>query len=141
MGLAALGLVVAGWRWYEGRWDRRLFRRGAGFACANWGPAEAARWLEAHRGARIVDVRSAGEFARGALEGAQWVPLEELATSEEVGGWDRGAALLVYCAGGYRSRQAVERLQARGFVKIQHLHRGYYSWRLAGLPVVYPGGS
>ena len=138
LGLAALGLVAAAWHRFEGRWDRRLFGREQGANHANVGPGGAARWLAAHPGARVLDVRSRGEFARGALAGAVWVPLAELADSGEVDAWDRAAGLLVYCAGGYRSRKAVELLQARGFANLQHLHRGYGSWRLAGFPVVFP---
>ena len=43
--------------------------------------------------------------------------------------------VLVYCAGGYRSRKAVSILRELGFVSIHNLHRGFHSWRLAGLPV------
>lgn len=138
-GLAALGLAAAAWPRFEGRWDRRLFGRERGLGDANVGPGGAARWLAGHLGARVLDVRSRGEFARGALAGAVGVPRAELADSGEVDAWDRAAGLLVYCAGGYRSRKAVELRQARGFSNLQHLHWGHGSRRLAGFPVVLPG--
>jgi rhodanese-related sulfurtransferase len=36
--------------------------------------------------------------------------------------------VLIYCAGGFRSRKAVVVLKELGFENIQHLHRGYGSW-------------
>jgi rhodanese-related sulfurtransferase len=37
--------------------------------------------------------------------------------------------VLVYCAGGFRSRKAVAKLKELGFKNIQHIHRGYMSWK------------
>ena len=53
---------------------------------------------------------------------------------------DRARPVLVYCAGGFRSRKAVGVLQELGFESIHHLHRGYHSWRLAGLPTTKMAG-
>jgi rhodanese-related sulfurtransferase len=129
----ALLVVVAGWYWFEGRWDRRLFKTAAGRTCLNLRPREAKSFLETHPETQILDVRSEAEFSRGALAGATNIPLSNRTFAQKLDSLDRERPVLVYCAGGYRSRKAVETLKAGGFSTIRHLHRGYYSWRLAGL--------
>ena len=42
---------------------------------------------------------------------------------------DKKKPVLVYCAGGFRSRKAVLKLKELGFQNIQHIHRGYLSWK------------
>lgn len=121
--------VVLGWYALEGGWDRRLFAPEAGKVRANLDAAEASAFLREHPGTQVLDVRSEGEFAGGALPGAVNVPLGDGAFEEKAGALDRGRPVLVYCAGGFRSRKAVERLKAMGFENIQHLHRGYLSWK------------
>ena len=76
----------------------------------------------------MLDVRSDGEFAGGALPGAVNVSLGDAAFDEKVGALDRSRPVLVYCAGGFRSRKAVAKLKELGFENIQHIHRGYMSW-------------
>jgi rhodanese-related sulfurtransferase len=122
---AAIGL----WYWFEVRWDRRLFRAGPGGVCANLRAGQARQWLRDHPETQVVDVRSAGEFARGALPAAINISIGDDAFDAKAGRLDRDMPVLVYCAGGYRSRKAVERLKRLGFRSIQHLHRGYLSWK------------
>ena len=124
----ALGLLVAGWYWYEGRWDRRLFAAQPGRVCANLDAKEARTWLRSHPDTRILDVRSADEFSNGALPGAVNISIGDPGFDQKVSALDRQQPVLVYCAGGFRSRKAVERLKTLGFENIQHLHRGYMSW-------------
>ena len=60
------------------------------------------------KGARIVDVRSAGEYAMGHIAGAENVPVEEI--TGVAGSWDRITAVVVYCAmwvTGHRSAPAM----------------------------------
>lgn len=127
--LLLLGLAVAGWYVFEGGWDRRLFAAEPGRVCANLGAAEAAAWLREHPETQVLDVRSDREHAAGALPGALNISLGEAAFDEKAGALDRDRPVLVYCAGGFRSRKAVERLKAMGFRDIRHLHRGYLSWK------------
>jgi rhodanese-related sulfurtransferase len=47
----------------------------------------------------------------------------------KVASLDKKKPVLVYCAGGFRSRKAVVKLKELGFENIQHIHRGYMSWR------------
>ena len=55
--------------------------------------------------------------------------------------WDRNKPVLIYCAGGFRSRRAAGVVRALGFQSIHHLHRGYLSWPMARLPVVKKAGT
>jgi phage shock protein E len=65
-------------------------------------------------GARIVDVRSPGEFADGAYQGAVNIPLGILgAKLDELGPKD--GAIVLYCASGARSAQAARLLKQEGF--------------------------
>jgi len=122
-------LVVVGWYLFEGNWDRRLFARESGKACVNLNASEAAAFLREHPETQVLDVRSEAEFSRGALPRAILIPLGDAAFEETISELDRSRPVLVYCAGGYRSRKAVERLKAMGFQNIRHLHRGYLSWK------------
>lgn len=64
----------------------------------------------------IVDVRSSGEFAYGAVPGAINIPLDELERRlDELGDKDR--KIILYCASGGRSSYAVQILKSYGFTK------------------------
>jgi len=139
--LAIFILIVLGWYGYEGSWDRQLFKTESGRVCVNVHPQEAKGFLDAHPDTQVLDVRSDAEFSRGALLGAIHISLGDTAFQEKLGKLDKAKAVLVYCAGGFRSRKAVAVLKAQGFTNIQHLHRGYHSWRLAGLGVVQKADS
>jgi rhodanese-related sulfurtransferase len=138
IGLCVTAAVVAGWYVFEGSWDRSLFHTAPGQVFRNGSAAEAKAFLEAHPDTQILDVRSGREFAAGALPGAIHIPLGDPGFAGKAGHLDRNRPVLVYCAGGYRSRKAVALLKPMRFTTVQHLHRGYHSWKLAGLPVTAP---
>jgi len=80
--------------------------------------AEARRLV--HEGARLVDVRSAGEFAGGHLDGAVNVPLSDLqARLDAVGPRER--PVVVYCASGARSAMARSTLRNLGYAQVHNL--------------------
>lgn len=121
--------IVACWYWYEGNWDRRLFDAEPGRVCANIDAKQANAWLREHPETQVLDVRSAGEYSEGALPKAINVSIGDAAFDSKVGALDKTKPVLVYCAGGFRSRKAVEKLKKLGFENIQHIHRGYMSWK------------
>jgi len=125
----AILVIVVSWYVFEAGWDRRLFSADPGKVCENLNAIEAAAFLREHPGTQVLDVRSEGENAGGALPGAVNVSLGDPAFDEKTGALDRTRPVLVYCAGGFRSRKAVERLKSMGFENIRHLHRGYMSWK------------
>jgi rhodanese-related sulfurtransferase len=80
---------------------------------------ETARQLVAE-GARLIDVRSPGEFAAGHLDGARNVPVGEIGgRAGELGPKDR--PIVLYCASGTRSAAAARTLRASGFSKVYNL--------------------
>jgi rhodanese-related sulfurtransferase len=136
--LLVVAALVVGWYVFEGRWDRRLFGARPGQTCRNGPAAEGNAFLLTHPDALVLDVRSSTEFRSGALPGAVHLSIGDPEFTTKAGAFDRQRPVLVYCAGGYRSRKAVEILRSLDFTTIQHLHRGYHSWKLAGLPVQEP---
>jgi DMSO/TMAO reductase YedYZ molybdopterin-dependent catalytic subunit/rhodanese-related sulfurtransferase/glyoxylase-like metal-dependent hydrolase (beta-lactamase superfamily II) len=81
---------------------------------------------------QLVDVRGPAETARGTLVGAREIPLAALTAS--LAGLDRDAAVVVYCASGYRSQIAASVLRESGFVDVSDVLGGYTAWEGAGLP-------
>ena len=77
-------------------------------------------------GIRIIDVRTPGEFEMGHIPGAVNVPMNML--QQESAGWDRGEPLLVYCATGARSADAVRYLADQGFAEVNHFAAGIVAW-------------
>jgi phage shock protein E len=71
-------------------------------------------------GALLVDVRSAGEYAGGAIEGAINIPIQELADRmDELGAKD--GEIVLYCQSGGRSAMAKRLLERNGFTKVHDL--------------------
>jgi rhodanese-related sulfurtransferase len=131
--LAAV-LVGTVWLWMaaEAVWDWNLFRDG----CRNVGAAEADALVRGTPGLQILDVRSKAEASSGTLPGALLRPFGQPGFRENIrNGLDPRRPVLVYCAGGFRSRITVGWLRAAGFHEIHHLHRGIWSWKGQGLPV------
>lgn len=121
--------VIIGWYWYEGDWDRRLFKASPGSVCANLNPGQANTWLRDHPETQVLDVRSSGEFEGGALPGAVNISIGDPSFETKLAALNKDKPVLVYCAGGFRSRKAVIVLKQLGFRNIQHIHRGYMSWQ------------
>ncbi len=68
------------------------------------------------RGARLIDVRSVEEFARGALRDAINIPLQQIGRAEQ---WlDKRQPLILYCASGRRSALAKRLLEQAGFAQV-----------------------
>ena len=133
--LAVILVGVIGWYVFEASWDRHLFSASPGCVIENIHPLKAEALLNSNASVQVLDVRSPEEFAGGSLLGAVNISLGDPAFRERLGMLDVNKPVLVYCAGGYRSRKAVPMLRELGFVSIHHLHRGFMSWKRAGLPV------
>ena len=123
------------WYWYEGRWDARLFKAEPGKRCQNMRARQVRAFLEEHPETQVIDVRSSREFDRGAIDRAQLVPLSAPDFLEQISHLDRALPVLVYCAGGYRGRKAIELMKPLGFAHLVHLHRGYLSWQALRSPI------
>lgn len=71
-------------------------------------------------GAKLLDVRTEGEFASGHLDGAINIPVSDLGLRlAELG--DPATPIVVYCRSGARSARAQTLLQSRGFASVHNL--------------------
>ena len=82
----------------------------------------------------LVDVRTPGERDGKRIENSVSIPLNRL--EDRLSELPRDRALLVYCAGGYRSSTAASLLQRAGFANVVELAGGVAAWEAAQLPLV-----
>lgn len=82
-------------------------------------PDTARDWLK--QGAKVIDVRSEGEFRGGHLPGAISIPLDRL--SDEIGRLapDKDQPLLLHCLSGARSGMGKSTLQKLGYRHVLNL--------------------
>lgn len=71
------------------------------------------------RGATLVDVRSAAEFASASAPGSINLPLQEL--SARVGELPSSAPIVVACASGSRSAMAKRILRSKGYAEVYNI--------------------
>ncbi len=91
-------------------------------------------FARSRRGARLIDVRSAREFANaGRPKGARSVPPQLI--KKDVTGLGRDDDILVICLSGHRSPRQARRLAGMGFTRVTNVHGGLMAWKKAGLPV------
>jgi rhodanese-related sulfurtransferase len=108
---------------------------GGSAAAVDLNPAEfQAKAKEA--GVVLLDVRSAGEFYAGHIEGAINIDVEGMTFDGEIASLDKSKTYAIYCQSGRRSRIAVDTMNKAGFTKLFNLDQGIGSWQAAGLPVV-----
>ncbi len=88
-------------------------------------PAELARQLAATP-PRLLDVRTAEEWAITRLDGALHIPIAEL--EQRVGELDPAESWVVYCKMGGRAARAVRLLAQRGFRRVVNLSGGLDRW-------------
>jgi rhodanese-related sulfurtransferase len=94
---------------------------------------DAAAWLNGGE-AVLVDVREIEEYQRVRIPGAVLLPLSVFSPSQ-IPPLD-GKKLLIYCAAGGRSRDAVMRCRLEGIEAI-NMEGGISSWHRNGLPVEF----
>jgi rhodanese-related sulfurtransferase len=93
--------------------------------------SEAGEFLPAHSGADRVlwlDVRSGAEFTKRHIPGATLIPVEDLELryrTEIPLGLEK---IIVYCAGGDRSRLACDFLSRHDFGNVYHIKDGLQGW-------------
>ena len=98
--VVVVALIVVGW----------LATRGGG-------KAKAALAEKLAAGAKVIDVRSKGEYATGHYSGALNIPVDTLSGKlKSLGAPD--TPLVVYCASGGRASQAAAQLKAAGFTNV-----------------------
>ncbi|WP_018986069.1 rhodanese-like domain-containing protein [Methylophilus methylotrophus] len=86
------------------------------------------------KSALVLDVRDAGEFAQGHLQGARNIPLSQLdARSKELEKF-RDKPVLIVCQRGSRASKAAKLLKAQNFSALNVLKGGMQAWQEANMP-------
>jgi rhodanese-related sulfurtransferase len=104
-------------------------------AATNLGAAEFQKKSQ-EAGVVILDVRSAGEFYSGHLEGAINIDVEGMTFDGDIAALDKSKSYAVYCHSGNRSGVAVGKMADAGFKSLFNLEGGIQAWQAAGLPTV-----
>jgi rhodanese-related sulfurtransferase len=87
----------------------------------------------------VIDIRAPRERAEKSIDGSMHRPLNTL--REGLTDVARDRAIIVHCAGGYRSSMAASLLQRDGFTNVSELAGGIAAWEAAGLPLNGSGQS
>ncbi len=88
------------------------------------------------KGALLIDVREADEYAQGHASGSTLIPLGQLANRlTEIASYKNKPVVLI-CRSGRRSGQALALLEKAGFSAAANIEGGMNAWQKAGLPVV-----
>ena len=91
--------------------------------------------LVAQDGVRIIDVRTADEYATGHLAGATNIDVQgDFAAG--IADLDQDATYALYCRSGVRSDTARQAMLDAGFTHVVDLSGGITAWTQAGKPVV-----
>jgi glyoxylase-like metal-dependent hydrolase (beta-lactamase superfamily II)/rhodanese-related sulfurtransferase len=98
-----------------------------------YSPPLAAESLASAGAPQLVDVRTPREREEKSIAGSVGIPLNHLV--EHANELDKQRAVLVYCAGGYRSSIAASLLEQEGFSSVAEIAGGLAAWELAHLPV------
>ena len=88
-------------------------------------------------GTRIIDVRTAAEYASGHLAGAMHLDLYAPDFKDKVDTLERDGSYALYCQSGGRSNAARELMVHVGFTAVADLAGGIAAWRNAGGAVVH----
>lgn len=109
-----------------------VVRRGAG---GPWVTTLQATHMINREDALVLDVREAAEFGQGHILGARNVPLADL--DRRIGEFEKHKArpVIIACATGNRSTNAMTVLRRHGFGSVYNLSGGLGAWQQAGLPV------
>ena len=83
-----------------------------------------------------LDVRTAGEFMAGHIDGAINIDVEGNTFDAEIANLDKAKTYAVYCQSGRRSQIAVDKMASAGFESLFNLENGIADWNTQGLPVV-----
>ncbi len=84
----------------------------------------------------LIDVREDREWDAGHAEGAIHLGRGIIERDIEHMMPDKGADLVLYCGGGYRSALAADMLQKMGYNRVKSMAGGIRAWRDRGCPEV-----
>ena len=82
----------------------------------------------------LLDVREDGEWAKDHLPGAIHLGKGVIERDIEQRVPEKGAPLVLYCGGGFRSALAADNLQKMGYTNVLSMDGGWRGWTEAGYP-------
>ena len=91
--------------------------------------------LERGEKLHFLDVREDSEWAQDRARGARHLGRGVLERDIEGLVHDKGAEIVLYCGGGFRSALAADNLQKMGYTNVLSMDGGWRGWREAGHPV------
>ncbi len=80
-------------------------------------------------GIQLVDVRTAEEYASGAIFKAQNMDVLQPDFERKIQKLDKSKPVYIYCRSGSRSQTAGKRMVALGFTQVVDLKGGYLNWK------------
>ena len=92
-----------------------------------------------NEGAAVLDVRNAGEHAKGVVPGAELIDLSYL--NEQAYKLNKEQHYYVHCAGGYRSMIAVSLLKKKGYEKLSNVIGGMSKIKEKGVKLLIHGNN
>jgi rhodanese-related sulfurtransferase len=84
----------------------------------------------------LVDVREESEWARGHIPNAIHLGKGIIERDIEKAIPERGATVVLYCGGGFRSALAADNLQKMGYSNVISMDGGWRDWTQAGFPTI-----
>jgi rhodanese-related sulfurtransferase len=84
----------------------------------------------------LVDVREESEWARGHIPNAIHLGKGIIERDIEKAIPEKGAMVVLYCGGGFRSALAADNLQKMGYSNVISMDGGWRDWTQAGFPTI-----
>ena len=75
-------------------------------------------------GAIVIDVRTNEEYNEGHIKGAINIPVDEINSIT----YNKDETLIIYCATGVRSQNAINKLVDMGYTSLYNLDGGLLNW-------------
>jgi len=85
--------------------------------------------------AKLIDVREESEWSAGHARGAEHLGKGVIERDVEERVPNKGAEVILYCGGGFRSALAADSLQKMGYTNVSSMAGGWRAWQAAGAPV------
>ncbi|MBI3547991.1 MAG: sulfurtransferase [Elusimicrobia bacterium] len=91
--------------------------------------------LDAGERFHFIDVREDHEWTKGRCKGSTHLGRGILERDVETAVPDKGAEIVLYCGGGFRSALSADNLQKMGYTNVWSMDGGFRGWVEAGGPV------
>lgn len=78
---------------------------------------------------QLIDVRTAEEFAEGAIFNAQNIDVLDSSFEAKIQKLDKTQPVYIYCRSGSRSQTAAQKMIDLGFTQVIDLKGGYLNWK------------